>query len=67
MVLDSIKRLNENKYSGWTMLSILSYAIIASTAETAFFNPATAFMFIVYGIASDRRVNGTMMQKRKIR
>ena len=37
MVLDSIKRLNENKYSGWTMLSILSYAIIASTAETAFF------------------------------
>lgn len=67
MVLDSIKRLNENKYSGWTMLSILSYAIIASTAETAFFNPATAFMFIVYGIASDRRDNGTMMQKRKIR
>ena len=49
------------------MLSILSYAIIASTAETAFFNPATAFMFIVYGIASDRRDNGTMMQKRKIR
>lgn len=32
-----------------------------------FFNPATAFMFIVYGIASDRRDNGTMMQKRKIR
>lgn len=51
----------------WTMLSILFYAIIASTAETTFFNPATAFMFIVYGIASDRRDNGTMMQKRKIR
>ena len=41
--------------------------LLHQTAETAFFNPATAFMFIVYGIASDRRDNGTMMQNRKIR
>lgn len=53
MVMDSIRRLKEDEYAGWCMLSILSYAIIASTAETAFFNPATAFMFIIYGIASD--------------
>lgn len=55
MVFDSIKRLKENKYYGWAMLSILSYSIIASTSETAFFNPATAIMFIIYGIASDRK------------
>lgn len=54
MAIDSVKRLKEDKYAGWCMLSILAYAIIASTAETAFFNPATAFMFLIYGIAANR-------------
>lgn len=54
MLIDSIKRLRQDKYAGWCMLTIVSYAIIASTAETAFYNPATALLFLVYGIASDR-------------
>ena len=52
MLIDSYKMINEDKYAAWCMLSVLAYAIIASTAETGFFNPATAFMFIVYGIAA---------------
>lgn len=55
MLIDSFRRLNEECYSGWCMVSILIYAIIASTSETAFFNPATAIMFIIYGILSVRR------------
>lgn len=55
MVIDAAERLKEDKYAGWCMLSILAYAIIASTAETAFFNPATAFMFVIYGVVADRR------------
>lgn len=55
MFIDSFKRLSQDKFAGWCMLSILFYAIIASTAETAFFNPATAFMFIIYGIVANRK------------
>lgn len=54
MLLDSLDRIKKDKFAGWCMLSILAYAIVASTAETAFFNPATAFMFIIYGIAANR-------------
>lgn len=54
MVLDSLDRMKCDKFAGWCMLSILIYTVIASTSETAFFNPATALMFIIYGIAADR-------------
>lgn len=57
MVIDAVKRLKEDKYAGWCMLSILAYAIIASTAENAFFNPATAFMFVIYGVVADRGIS----------
>lgn len=54
MVLDSLDRIKSDPYAGWCMLSILVNAVIASTSETAFFNPATAIMFIIYGIVADR-------------
>lgn len=54
MALDSLDRMKEDKFAGWCMIAILAYAIVASTAETAFFNPATGFMFIIYGIAASR-------------
>ena len=57
MVIYSLKILKVNKYSGWCMLSILIYSIIASTAETAFFNPATAFMFLFYGVSSIEKLS----------
>lgn len=52
MVYQSIKKIGREKYSGWCMLSIIIYATISSTAESAFFNPAIAMMFIIYGIAT---------------
>ena len=52
MLYQSFKRIKEEKYNGWCMISIITYAIIASTAESAFFNPAVAMMFIIYGIAT---------------
>lgn len=54
MLFDSFDRIKTDSYAGWCMLSIMVNAIISSTSETAFFNPATAIMFIIYGIAADR-------------
>ncbi|MBE6719229.1 MAG: hypothetical protein E7571_01055 [Ruminococcaceae bacterium] len=48
----SVKKIKTNKYAGWCMLAVMTYAFSSSTSETGFFNPAIAFMFIVYGIAS---------------
>lgn len=59
MSVDSIRRFREDKYAAWCMVTIIFYAIIASTAETAFYNPATALMFIIYGLASDRSSDKT--------
>lgn len=52
MLYQSFKRIKVKKYNGWCMISIIAYAIIASTAESAFFNPAVAMIFIIYGIAT---------------
>lgn len=52
MVYQSFKKIKVEKYSGWCMISIIIYTVIASTAESAFFNPAVAMIFIIYGIAT---------------
>lgn len=52
ILYQALKKLKVEKYSGWCMSSIIIYAIIASTAESAFFNPAIAMLFIIYGIAT---------------
>ena len=52
MVYQSFKKIKVEKYSGWCMISIITYTVIASTAESAFFNPAVAMIFIIYGIAT---------------
>lgn len=52
MFIESINYFKIDKYVGWTMCSIMVYALISSTAETGFYNPAIALMFFVYGYAS---------------
>ena len=51
LVKIAYQKFSVDKYAAWSMLSIMIYAIVASTSETAFFNPATALMFFIYGIA----------------
>ncbi|MBQ9517871.1 MAG: hypothetical protein IJR60_07315 [Eubacterium sp.] len=47
-----VRKIKVNKYAGWCMLSVMTYAFCSSTSETGFFHPAVAIMFIVYGIAA---------------
>jgi hypothetical protein len=56
MITLALKQLKCNEYNGWGMLILLLYCIISSTAETAFFNPALAIVFIIFGIASDNHL-----------
>lgn len=46
----SIRMLKKNKETGFAMIMILSYMLVTSLAEAAFFNPASFLMFILYGV-----------------
>lgn len=50
LVVMSIKKMNNNKNSGIAMLLTIIYMIIASIAETSFFNPMSFAMFTLFAI-----------------
>jgi hypothetical protein len=52
MLSVSLQKMKENRFAGWCMLSIMTYALCSSTSETGFFHPAVAIMFVVFGIAA---------------
>ena len=49
-VKQSIKTIKINKNAGFSMLLIMLYMIINTLAETAFFNPASLLLFILFGL-----------------
>ncbi len=53
----AIKNYKNNKLIFATQILILLYCLITSTAETSFFNPAIAPMFIVFGLNSSESKN----------
>ncbi|MBE6817022.1 MAG: hypothetical protein E7520_04895 [Ruminococcaceae bacterium] len=57
MIIIGVQKIKVDKYAGWCMLSIMTYALSSSTSETGFFHPAVAIMFIVYGIAAGSTAN----------
>ena len=58
LVMFALKQFQNNKFSGWCILSILVYTLITSTSETSFFNPAIAVLFIIagYSVCDSRKM-----------
>lgn len=46
----SIEKTKKNRYAGVAILTTMLYMLIASTAETAFFNPTALLMFMLLAI-----------------
>ena len=65
MTIIGVQKIHVDKYAGWCMLSVMTYAFSSSTSETGFFHPAVAIMFIVYGIAAGSNAGESDDSKRK--